>query len=184
MAHPTTRRENAVEHHAAVQLTFARAVFGHIGNPELVWTITLESPVDEVLRSWGLSQRSPAPGAGQPPEFSSMHEQLDGVMADLDSAAQAELGVDAWGAIGASRGALDLGDQLSQPEVSDRPGRGRSRPPSEVARLRNFQDPAGDLNREALLRHHLDRGELPFGCTASFFMSSAARRVTASSVSS
>jgi hypothetical protein len=49
------------------------------------------------------------------------HEQLDGLMADGDTLSEGQVGVNATDPIRASRGAVDLPDQIGEPGVSDSP---------------------------------------------------------------
>jgi hypothetical protein len=51
------------------------------------------------------------------------HQQLHGVIANADAAAQGELGVDPAAAIGLPGGGVDLADRIGEPGVADRPRR-------------------------------------------------------------
>ena len=66
--------------------------------------------VDQIggdLVGLGMAPLGPAGGAGQ---AGAAHQQRDRVVADHDPAAQAQLGMDAPGAVGAARGLVDLDD--------------------------------------------------------------------------
>jgi hypothetical protein len=53
------------------------------------------------------------------------HHQLDLVPADVDPAAGRELGMHTDAAVGLARGEVDLGDEVGEPGVADRPLRRR-----------------------------------------------------------
>jgi len=77
----------------------------------------------------------------------------------------------------------DLADHVGEPGMPDRPHRWRPAAPGVGAGLGDRQHLATDLHREPLGSHHLDGREPSKGAAATCFSSSAARRVTASSVS-
>jgi hypothetical protein len=62
-----------------------------------------------------------ARAAGDPVDSGTAHEQLDGLMADGDTLSEGQVGVNATDPIRASRGAVDLPDQIGEPGVSDSP---------------------------------------------------------------
>src|SRR5581483_3979710 len=77
---------------------------------------------------------------------------------------------------------MDLPDEVGQPGVPDRAGRGRAVLAVVVARLGDVEHAADELDGQALCRHYFRRREPPFGPTSSF-SNSTARRLTASSAS-
>ena len=76
------------------------------------------------------------PGSGIA-EFA--HDQLDGVVTDLDPAAVLELGRHAIDAVGAARRLVDGGDLSGQPNPPERSWRRRAALPRVEARLRDLE---------------------------------------------
>jgi hypothetical protein len=131
-----------------------------------------------------------APGhAGQP---GAAHQQRDGVVADDDAVAKAQLGMHTQGAIGAARILVQLDDQVGQPGVADRPLGWWPGPPGVLARGRHVQDLAGDLHWNAfggltatawnrLLGHHSRTSSIARRMARSSVSSSAMRPLAAAS---
>jgi hypothetical protein len=88
------------------------------------------------------------------------------VVADGDTAAQGEVGVDPSAAVGLAGGGMHLVDGVSQLGVTDRPRRRRPAAPGVEAGLGDLQHPAADLHREPLGGPHLDRREPSKGALA------------------
>jgi hypothetical protein len=115
-----------VQHDGAVQLAFAGGVLGDVGDPQLIGAGAGELAVDQVAGGCLGSQPTPEPWpAGHAPQAGAAHQQLHGVVADADAAAQGELGVDPSAAIGLPGGGVDLVDGVSEPGMADRPRRRR-----------------------------------------------------------
>jgi hypothetical protein len=98
----------------------------------------------------------------KPFQGSTSHQHLYRAVADRDAVAQPQLGAYPPGAVDAVGGRVDLRDQVGQPRVPDRPGRGSPVTPGVEPRLRHRQDPACCLDRQALLGYRRDRGEPGF----------------------
>jgi hypothetical protein len=62
-----------------------------------------------------------ARAAGDPLDASTAHEQLDSLMADGDPLSERQVGMNATDPISASRGTMDLPDQIGEPGMSDSP---------------------------------------------------------------
>ncbi len=86
-------------------------------------------------------------------------------------------------AVRATRRGMDVSDDVGQPSMPDGSLRSWAVAPGVVARGRDTQDAARDLDRKSLGGDYLDRRVRPFGSLFSF-SSSVARRWIASSVSS
>jgi hypothetical protein len=95
-----------------------------------------------------------------------------------------QFGMHTTGSICAARDSVHFRDEASKPEVSNSPSRRSSRSPGVVAGLRDCEDSARNLYRQSFVGHYRHRCVSPFGRTTSFFISSVARLVTASSASS
>jgi hypothetical protein len=93
-------------------------VLGDIGDPQLVRLGAGEVTVDQVsgdLVGLGVAPLGPA---GHPRQPSAAHQQRNGVVADHDPAAKAQLGVHPQGAVGATGALVDLDDQVGQPGMA------------------------------------------------------------------
>ena len=140
-------------------------------------------PVDEILGRRRAGHAAPLRRAGAARDAGSLHQHRDRAVPDPDAAAEHQLGVHSLRAVGCrtrprgSRGS-DRSATRAGPLAPTAAGTARRR-----SRPRDAQHAAGDLDRQALAGDHRDRLEPPFGRTASFSIS-AARRCTASSVSS
>jgi hypothetical protein len=79
-------------------------MLGDVGHPELVACAPSEGAVDEVEREriGSLEALTPAT-AYDPAQTGATHDQFDLVPADVDAAAELELGVDADAAVGLPR---------------------------------------------------------------------------------
>jgi len=64
--------------------------------------------------------------------------------------------------------AVDLGDEIHQPRVTDRPLRRRPTSPHVEPRDRDAKDTTPDLDGQVLRGHHIDGRGSPFGSVLSF----------------
>jgi hypothetical protein len=110
-------------------------MFGDVGDPEPVWFMSFELPVDEITGGRGLVDRAAAMRPWKPFQPSALHQHLDRALPDRDLVREGELGVHAACAIGPARRRVDLADHVGQPHVAECPRRRRSFPPREIARL-------------------------------------------------
>jgi hypothetical protein len=109
-------------------------MLGDIGHPQLVRFAPGEVAIDQVkghLVGFGAAPFRSAGGAGQP---GAAHQQLDGAVANDDSATQPQLGVHSARAVGPAGVLVDLDDEIGQPGMADRPRRRRPAVPGVVAR--------------------------------------------------
>jgi hypothetical protein len=100
-------------------------VLGDVGDAQLVRLGAGEVAVDQVggdLVGLGMAPLWAPGGAGQ---AGAAHQQGNGVVADHDPAAQAQLGMDPQGAEGAARSLVGLGDAVGEPGMADGPRRWR-----------------------------------------------------------
>ena len=94
-------------------------MLGDVGDPQLVGAGPGEGAVDQVggdLVRLGMAPLRPPRRAGQ---AGTAHQQRDGVVADHDAAAKAQLGMHPAGAVGAANRLVDLNDQVGQPGMAD-----------------------------------------------------------------
>jgi hypothetical protein len=101
------------------------------------------------------------------------HQQLDLVVADLDAAAEGQLGVDPAGAVDAVGLGVDLGDEVGQQGVTDCSFGRRPRALLVEPGLRDPEDLARDSHGTVLRGDHFDRRVPPFGLASSFNRSTA-----------
>ena len=102
-----------------------RLVALQVSHPQPVRCRGGEGPRD--LVAGGRRRTQPAAelgAAGNALQAGAAHQQLHGVVADVDPAAQGELGMDPPAAIGLAGVGVDLADGVGQPGVADRPLRG------------------------------------------------------------
>ena len=119
--HPTTRREEGVQHDHAVDLALACGVLGDVGDPQPVRIVAVEVAVDEVAHCWHVVLRSTPSRAWQALQAGSTHQNLHRVVTDADPLPEGQFGVNTAGPVGARRRNVDLGDHLgSQAWRTDR----------------------------------------------------------------
>ena len=174
-----------VEYHRAVDLAFAGAVLGDIGDPQLVRFFAGKVTVDEIRRGRCPDDaRFAAPVTGKACQAGPSHQHRHRVVPHGDAVAHGEFGMDPRCPVGVPRCLVDLVDQVGQPRVSDRPSRRWAAPPGVVPGFGHPHHPARPLGRQSFRDDHPHRLEPSFGDITCAFNSSLARRVTANSVSS
>jgi len=161
-------------------------MLGDVGDPQLIRAPTSEATLDQVGCDVVRLDAAPLRSPGDADDPGPVHQQLDRAVSNLHAVTQDEFGVHASRAVNAPRVGVDLADQVGQPRMTDRALRRRPGQPLVGTRLGYLEHPDGDLHRQALGGHHLDRREPPVGSLRSpaSFNSSTARRATTSSVSS
>src|SRR5215203_6769468 len=141
---PTRER---VQDHGEVQPALVGALLGNVGDPELIGTGRCEPALDEI---WCRRRGGIAPGQPTtPPTVDALqavlaHDAGDAFAADMDAQAQAQLGVDAWGAVGATAAVMDLADLFAEQRIRPRPVGWWAAGPGVVARARHTEH-AGEL---------------------------------------
>ena len=97
-------------------------MLGDIGDPQLVGRVPGELPVDQVSGGRGLWSRPSSLAAGQALETSATHQQLHRPMTDADAMAHGQFGMHPPGTVDPTGGDVDLADQITEPDMPDRPG--------------------------------------------------------------
>src|SRR5918994_4222211 len=110
-----------VEHDGAVHLAFPGGVLGDVGDPEPVWVVASEVPVDEVAGGGLVGDAPVLRATRQALQAGLAHQQPHGFLADGEAVAEGELGVHAPVAVHAAEIDVDLADQVGEPGVADRP---------------------------------------------------------------
>jgi hypothetical protein len=109
-----------VEHDRAIHLATVGRMLGDVGDPELVRSIDGKGTIDEIIVRLGLWITSRTASRSTPihaRDTGEAHQPCDALAADADAGTEAELGMHAWGAVGAARLAVDLDDRLGQVAV-------------------------------------------------------------------
>ena len=107
----------SVDHHGAVDATFGRWVLGDVNHPQLVGAMRAELAGHQIVigdRRGVAAGQAPTSAARHALEAFSSHQPLDSLAADVDSLAEAQLGMHPWCAVGAPGLAVDLGDDWAQ----------------------------------------------------------------------
>jgi hypothetical protein len=131
-------------------------VLGDVGDPQLVRRWAGEVAIDEIHRGRGVVTRAGPSMIRQALDPGAAHEQRDRAVPDDDAPAQRQLGVHPWGAVDAERRGVHLNDKVGQPDLAHRTQRRCPAAPVVVARVRDVEDPAGDVDRESFRGHHGD----------------------------
>lgn len=84
----------SVQHDRAVHLAFVGAVLGDFIDPQPIWRLAGEHPLNQISGCRRLVTWPGPPGAGQALDVRSCHEQFDLVVADLQAKAQSQFRVD------------------------------------------------------------------------------------------
>jgi len=114
-----------VEDDSEVQPALTGALLGDVSDPQAVGSWWSELALDQIRgRCRGrVAASEPVPSAAvDADDAAGPHESGDTLAADPDLQPQAQLGVDAWGAVGATAAGVDLADLADERLVSQCPG--------------------------------------------------------------
>jgi hypothetical protein len=109
-----------IEHDTAVELAFSGWVLGDVGHPQLVGLGSAEPALDQVAGTGEVRDlAATVPVAGKALDAGTLHQQLDGAVADLYPAREGEFGVNPSGAVSPSRHRVYLDDLVGEPSMAD-----------------------------------------------------------------
>jgi hypothetical protein len=153
-----------VEPGAAIELSFSGWMFGDVGHPQLVRTLTTEIAIHHIDRRFTVDQiRFAFPPCRKPRASRLRHDRLNQLLVDAISVRIIELGTNAPPPIRTTRPRVDLPDHIREPRPTDRPIRRRGAAPAEESRRSDAQQPAHTFGATTFTSQHFHDTEQCFG---------------------